>query len=467
MTNSRPNLLLLLTDEQRWDQIGLVNPIVKTPNLDGLAEDGVLFERGYTTNPSCVPSRAAMMTGKYPSQCGSPTYVTYLPNYEHTFMSMLHDAGYHTAVVGKQHFGDTEIDRGYDYEEIVDSHFAPADLGAVAQRNTWFDYLEAEGIKGIDDLVDTLFAHVQRWKADVKYHVDSFVGRRALRWLQEDRPDDQPWFFCASFPGPHSPIDGIGLPHEALYKNTDLDSPHTTAADLQGRPSHQLIAHGTTEPGELNDGQYRQARLGYYANISLIDEQIGRLINCLKTEGLYDNTLIIMVSDHGTYLGEFGKLGKSQCLSEVLMRIPMIIKPPAGGATGKRESSFTNLVDVAATLLSAADVPIPESFAGRDLSKYLQSEDDLNDREQIYMEAGGLRGLRAGDWKITHYQDREYGELYNLAEDPWEKENLWDIPEHHGRRDAMRIAILDEVVRISPRNSTSWNDSTVPPAPAI
>lgn len=467
MTVGRPNLLLLMTDEQRWDHVGGVNPVVKTPHLDCLAADGVLFERAYTTNPSCVPSRAAMMTGKYPSQCGAPTYVTYLPKHERTFMSMLRDAGYHTAVVGKQHFGVTDIDHGYDYEEIVDSHHAPHDLGEVDDQNTWFDYLQAEGVRGIDDLADTLFAHVQRWKADVKYHVDSFIGERALRWLQEDRPEAQPWFFCASFPGPHSPIDGIGLPHEALYKDAVLDAPHTAVEDLGGRPAHQRIAHGTTEPGELDDEQYRQARLGYYANISLIDEQIGRIVSYLKTEGLYDHTLIFMVSDHGTYLGEFGKLGKSQCLSEVLMRIPMIVKPPKGGVTGKRESSFTNLVDVAATLLSAADVPLPDSFAGRDLSRYWQADDDQDDREQIYMEAGQLRGLRKRDWKITHYHDREYGELYDLASDPWEARNLWDDPEHKSRRDEMRVAILDELVRISPHCHTSWNDSTTPSAPMI
>lgn len=467
MTDVRPNLLLLMTDEQRWDQVGLVNPIVKTPHLDSLAGDGVLFERAYTTNPSCVPSRAALMAGKYPSQCGAPTYVTYLPEHERTFMSQLRDVGYHTAVVGKQHFGESNIDRGYDYEEIIDSHFAPADLGAETDRNTWFDYLEDQGVKGLGDLVDDLFSHVQRWKADAKYHVDSFIGDRALRWLQEDRPDDQPWFFCTSFPGPHSPIDGIGLPHEAWYEGVELDVPHTTEADLQGRPSHQLIAHGTTEPGELSQEQYRIARLGYYANISLIDEQIGRLISYLKAEGLYDDTLIIMTSDHGTYLGEFGKLGKSQCLSEVLMRVPMIVKPSSCDVAGKRESSFVNLVDVAATFLSAADEPVPESYAGRDLSHYWQSEDDLNDRESIYMEAGRLRGMRKQDWKITHYHERDYGELYDLASDPWEANNLWDVPEHRGRRDEMRVAILDEVVRISPRCGTSWNDSTTPPAPVI
>ena len=111
-----------MTDEQRFDHLGGVNPSVKTPHMDALAQDGVLFSRAYTPNPSCVPARAALFTGKYPHQCSAPTFITYLPKHEKTFMSYLQGAGYYTAVVGKQHFGGSDIEHGYDYEDIVDSH---------------------------------------------------------------------------------------------------------------------------------------------------------------------------------------------------------------------------------------------------------------------------------------------------------------------------------------------------------
>lgn len=116
----RPNILFIMTDEQRFDAVGYRNPEVVTPNLDALKEDSIDFCQAYTSNPSCIPARAAIFTGRYPSQCGVPGYMSCLPKTETTFMKLLKDGGYHTAVVGKQHFWKSEIERGYDYEDIVD-----------------------------------------------------------------------------------------------------------------------------------------------------------------------------------------------------------------------------------------------------------------------------------------------------------------------------------------------------------
>lgn len=465
--NSRPNILLLMTDEQRFDQLGCVNPIVRTPAIDALAADGVLFCRGYTPSPSCVPARAALATGMYPSQNHAPTFVTYLPDDAKTFTAMLRDSGYFTAVVGKQHFGETKVDRGYLYEEIIDAHLAVADVQARRSENSWFNYLAEQGVRGIADLAEPLFPMVQRWKADPKLHVDSFVGERTMRWLREDRPIDRPWYLCCSFLGPHMPIDGLGLPHERLYDGVEIDMPQTSVDDHAGKPDFQRIPHGTTEPGELTQEQIRLARLSSHANMSLIDEQIGRTIEFLKQTGEYDNTLILFVSDHGDYLGDFGKLGKSQCLAEVLMRIPFIAKPPGGSVRGKREQSLVNLVDIAPTCLAAAGLAKPAQMPGIDLSRYWRTADDLNDRPRIYMEAGRIRGLREGDWKICHYFERAYGELYNLRDDPFERNNLWEDPACRKKRDAMQIALLEELMRISPRHDAPWNHTATPPSPDI
>ena len=122
MSKERPNILFLMSGEQRFDHLCSVNSVLKTPHLDRLAEDGVLFSRAYTPNPSCVPARAGIFTGKYPHQCSSPTFITYLPAHEKTFMSYLQEAGYYTAVIGKQHFGGSEIEHGYDYEAVSYTH---------------------------------------------------------------------------------------------------------------------------------------------------------------------------------------------------------------------------------------------------------------------------------------------------------------------------------------------------------
>ena len=122
----RPNILFLMTDEQRYDAAGWVNSQVHTPVLNRLAGESVWVSRAYTTNPSCIPARAAVFTGRYPSQCGVPGYASCLPKRETTFMKYLQDGGYYTAVIGKQHFWRSEIERGYDYEDIVDEHEPPA-----------------------------------------------------------------------------------------------------------------------------------------------------------------------------------------------------------------------------------------------------------------------------------------------------------------------------------------------------
>ena len=140
---NRPNIIFLMTDQQRFDAMGKVNPVVQTPNLDRLAGESVFFTNGYCTNPSCVPSRAAIMTGKYPSECQVPAFISKLPESETTFMTRLQRLGYYTAVVGKQHFAGSTISRGYDYEMIVDGHFAGysrEDLGAYA------DYLDSHNL---------------------------------------------------------------------------------------------------------------------------------------------------------------------------------------------------------------------------------------------------------------------------------------------------------------------------------
>jgi uncharacterized sulfatase len=113
-----------MNDEQRFDALVRVNPVVKTPHLDQLSKNSLFFSHAYTTNPSCDPVRAAMFTGRYPSQCGAPTYLTYTKETEVTFMRILQQAGYHTAVIGKQYFGKSDIEKGYDYTDIIDQHSA-------------------------------------------------------------------------------------------------------------------------------------------------------------------------------------------------------------------------------------------------------------------------------------------------------------------------------------------------------
>lgn len=460
-----PNILFLMTDEQRFDAVGYVNPRVHTPNLDALARESVVFSRAYSTNPSCVPARAAIFTGRYPSQCGAPTFITCLPPEETTFQALLREAGYHTAVIGKQHFGRTDIDRGYDYEEINDCHAPTADMTALPpDAAPYLHFLHREGFTSRDQLVapDTRFT--RRWIAEPRLHVDDFVGDRARNWLQNRRPASGPWYLCVSFPGPHQPFDGIGLPEAALYNQTDVNPPIGGPDHLADKPPHFrrqldriLARNGESGPNHVTESEARRARVAYYANVTLIDRKIGELLADLKATGDYENTMILFGSDHGDFLGDYGTIYKGQFLSEVLMRIPFLIKPAISNFEGRIENGFVSSIDIAPTCLAAARAPLPSSLAGRDLSAAWCNPGAFERPHAVYMEAQHLRGIRTERYKLVHYAGRDYGELYDLEHDPGECRNLWSHPDLAGTRSALRGKLIDALLRLEPRSEEAWN----------
>ena len=179
MEKGIPDILLLMTDEQKLDTFGYNNSIVKTPNLDGLIQDSIFFTNAYCSNPSCIPSRAAIATGKYPTVCKCPTYISSLPKEEKTFMSMLRESGYRTACVGKQHFAHSEINHGYDFELIVDGH---SPLGDPEKIAPYLAFLQKEGIN-IRECNDDSLILGGIWKEKDDLHIDSFVGQEGKKWL--------------------------------------------------------------------------------------------------------------------------------------------------------------------------------------------------------------------------------------------------------------------------------------------
>ena len=444
---TRPNILFLMTDEHRFDSVGYVNPAVKTPNLDRLAGESVVFENAYSTSPSCVPARAALYTGRYPSQCGAPTYITYLPGTETTFMSRLQKAGYHTAVIGKQHFGETDIRRGYDHEDIVDfENAAPTSYSA---------FLAQAGIKP-KQLRKAAGRFAYTFVQEQRFHMDDFVGEQAKRWFRNGRPQDKPWFLTVSFHGPHQPFDGLGLKYERSYQPEQIALPQTDGSQLAGKPPHfrsqQKLSAGITA------AEIRQMRLSYYSKISMIDDKIGGILEALRATGQYDNTLILFAADHGDFMGDFGLVYKAQYLSEVLMRVPMVAKPPIAGYAGRREKAFVQNFDIAATCLTVAGSAIPPEMAAQDFSKFWLQPETAARRSHCFMDGHSLQGVRDEVWKLVHYRGRPYGELYDLKNDPWEKRNLWDDPAARSIKGELHASLVGHLIATTRRSEAKWND---------
>ena len=334
----RPNIIFIMTDQQRYDTMGCVNSKIITPNLDKLAADSVFFEHGYCSNPSCVPSRAAIMTGKYPSQCEVPAYISCLPETEKTFMKRMKENGYYTAVVGKQHFAGSKIDKGYDFEMIVDAHmpFSPSE-----QLGVYEDYLKEQGLNPKEMYQKTLISGGV-WKADIKHHVDNFIGEKGKEWLENrlsvEENQDKPFFFTLSFPGPHHPYDLEGTKYADMYNLEDMEESESTYEDLEqkGPQFKNMGMYSDIYLKDYTKEQFLRTKRSYYANITLIDEKVGEVIDILKKHNAYDDTVIIYSSDHGDFMGDYGLVEKLQCLEDSLMRVPLFVKPPIAGFSGIR-----------------------------------------------------------------------------------------------------------------------------------
>ncbi|MFI3171185.1 MAG: sulfatase-like hydrolase/transferase [Eubacteriales bacterium] len=456
----RPNIIFLMTDQQRFDTFSCVNEKIITPNLDMIIDNSVMFENAYCCNPSCVPSRAAIMTGKYPSVCEVPAYISYLPDHEKTFMTTLQENGYYTSVVGKQHFAESTIKKGYDFEMIIDGHmpFAPKEtLGVYA------DYLEEQGLNP-DEMYEKSLISGGEWKADIKHHVDYFVGEKGKEWLENRllEEKDQPFFFTLSFPGPHHPYDLAGTKYAEMYKLEDMELSESEYADLdqKGPQFKNMGMYSQIYLKDYTEETFKKTKRSYYANMTLIDEKIGEVVDILKKHDAYDDTVIIYSSDHGDFMGDYGLVEKLQCLEDSLMRVPLFMKPPVKDYQKKCVTEPVVNIDIAATCLELAEAPIDKKLENYTYNAYWDTTKEIKKRDYIYMEAGAIRGVLCDGIKTIHYIDRPYGEMYDLSKDPLERNNLWDNPEYADAKIKGYRCIVDTMYKATPGYDTPWNIGT-------
>ncbi len=458
----RPNILFIMTDEQKVNCIGYNNEDVITPNLDELKKNCINFCNGYTTNPSCVPARAAMFSGKYPSLCGAPAYITPLESNETTFMTRLKNAGYHTAVFGKQHFAGADVEHGYIEETIIDNHYPHFD-----EENAYTRFLKANGFTKNEELLEIDDKFTWKWIADEKFHVDAFVGDNGAKWIKENANMDKPWFFTLSFLGPHQPYNGINLNTESFYDESTFTLPKSTQDDLKDKPKYymdQLIT-GSGNPGimpviDATEDHIRHTLKSYYSTMSFIDQKIGKVIDELKASGQYDNTIIFYTADHGDYMGEYGMFGKGQYLSESLMRVPLLMKPAIKEFEGRDEYRIAYNYDIAPTCLAAAEVAIPKEMTAKSLLPLIKkvdlTQEEIN-HQITYLEASDVRAIIRDNYKLYYYCNREYGELYNLKDDPEERFNLFNNDKYLKVKWELKQLLLDKLIQLGRNSSSPWN----------
>lgn len=382
--NNKPNVLLITSDQQRFDTLGVNgNPLIRTPHLDALAQEGINFQRAYVNNPVCVASHACIQTGRYTHQHGVEYMENVvdatpgLPPWEVTFMERLQMAGYRTAAFGKMHMYPA---KGFDEMCLSGGQGARWDrpfglpLGPSPLGNEYAQWLEERTPGGFAAI------HEQRRTAAYKRYgsavtspiafddyVDTWVTTNTIDFLHRQRDVEQPFFAWCGFLNPHGPLDAPA-PYDTLYDPAQVPLPDTFLADVSDRPSFYAERQRAFRNDPDTD-KLRRMLAYYYGLCTMLDDLCGRLIKTLLDTGLWQNTLIIYTSDHGDMLGDFGMTGKSNFM-EPTIRVPLIVKPPQ--SISRDCSQLVEVMDIAATVLDYAGVPRPESMQAASLRPLIE-----------------------------------------------------------------------------------------------
>ncbi len=426
-SGERPNILLMMTDQQRGDCLGVDgHPAVRTPNLDRIAHEGARFRHAYSSTPSCTPARACILTGQSPWHHGMLGYGKVSTEYPHEMPRMLASAGYRTCAIGKNHFHPQRNSHGYE-KVILDESGRSFSADFRSDYRSWF-WSEAPNLDPDATGIGWNDCTAGEYVLPERLHPTAWTGDTAVRFLRTC-PRDNPFFLKVSFARPHSPYDP---PARYMRQFKDAEIPPASVGDWAERYRSRSSALPSLWHGDLGTSQVRHSRQGYYGSIRFIDDQIGRILETLHTRGLYDNTLILFVSDHGDMLGDHHHWRKCYAY-EGSARVPMLLRWPGGLVAGERGQVRTEVVelrDVMPTVPATAGIAIPDAVDGRSLldpvsgkghgwRAYLDLEHNI-----CYSERNHWNALTDGSWKYI-YQALDGEEfLFDLSNDPHEQRNL-------------------------------------------
>ncbi len=509
-TRTPPNFLFICTDQQRADHTGFGgNPVLETPNLDSLAAGAMVFDRAYVANPICMPNRCTIITGRMPSVHGTRVNGVALRPDTNTFLRVLNSAGYRTSHIGKAHLQNMgyrpELTAELFPPEIEDARIDPFpsgwDLRESIQRfsegpvppvTDFYGYERADIVSLHGDMchghyhwwlreqgVDPRsvqgprnatarcadWGQVYRTALPAELHPTSYVGMRTVAEIEAAAADGRPFFIHASFPDPHHPFTPPGR-YWDLYDPADIplpesfDDPHTTSmpqirevADHRGRPPVSVEYWAPTEH------QFRHAAAAEYGAITLIDEQIGSMLEALRRTGADRDTVVIFTSDHGDMFGDHGLLLKMGIHYQGCLRVPLVIADPRRANPGRSESLVSSL-DLAQTVLELAGLPEFRGMQGHSLVRLLDDPDTevrsalmIEEDEQDDLLGVGMplrmRTLVTPHARLTTYRGMEEGELFDLTEDPLEMHNVFAGSDTADLRCSMTEILAGEMARMA------------------
>lgn len=443
MPDSRPNILLLMTDQQRGDALGIEDhPVLQTPHLDWIGASGFHFTRAYSACPVCVPARRTMMTGQKPATHGAlMNSCDPLPLDTPTLATELRNAGYQTHLCGKKHLQPARRRHGFDEMDFSDSSTARRD-------DDYQRYLASHGI----DIPKASSAHgagandwmVRPWHLDEQFHFTNWVVNCGLDFLSRRDPAC-PFFLKVSTILPHQPNTPPQVYYDR-YLNMDLPKPYVGDwARVFDEPQRGLNPMNTWRIS-VDDQVMHQMRAAYYGSINHISDQYARLLMTLPP-----NTIVLFTSDHGEMLGDHQWLRKRSSF-EPSARIPFLMKFPdeMGISQERKIDQLVELMDVMPTLLDAAGVDIPDTVDGESLMPLLRGETETwrthlhGECCEVPTAGSGMQYIVEGKHKYTWWPGTGDEHLFDLEADPHEMHNLAD-DDHAAELQHFRALLMNEL----------------------
>ena len=426
MGNTAPNILLLMSDQQKASAAGFMgNRIVPTPFLDSLSTEGMVFEQAFSASSICTPSRTSLFTGVHPLVHDVTCHQNRAPYNLPQLSEILQRHGYYTAVAG---------------------HYEP-------QRNLSRGWHEQTEFLERGPLQKSFMAQVSGARADVGWSSGRFgetaqdgnsalLTDRLIRMLDQIESARSPFFLHAAYDAPHPPYFAPP-PYDGIVDPDDVELPPSYERD--GCPEWQTVVRAQLRTEKATESDIRKLLSVYYGMIAYADAEMQRLHAEMEKRGLLENTWIIFTSDHGDFAGEKGMFAKTESLYECLLHVPMFIVPPPGipFPRGERTDELIDTVDLFPTILDMAGIDIPWYAQGHDLCQWVEQRPHL--RDQVFAQVGNYHGflgttfptgmpaagrhpgllMSARTKEFSYVHDPDYGdEAYDLREDPWELRNI-------------------------------------------
>ncbi|MEN3943690.1 sulfatase-like hydrolase/transferase [Prosthecobacter sp. SYSU 5D2] len=441
---AKPDVLVILTDQWSPRYLSWENPQVRTPNLDRIAAEGMIFDRCYTTSPVCMPARVSLLTGQYPHNGGHALWGNSLEYHpapkDGTMFRDIKEAGYTTAQIGKTHWtgggsmrrefaSDEDYHKALGLDHVMDVSGPPS---SAADKGPYGKYLKELGL--LKTVAEDMHERYVRFQylpkanpAPPEHYHDTFVTQKAVEFIH-DQPAEKPLCVVVSLHSPHPPLDAPGE-YATMYDPEELTLPPNVPETY--RREMRMIDHAET----------RKMVANYLGKITLADEHVGRLAAAFQKRGTWDNTLVLFTADHGEMMGAQGQLTKGRFFEESA-RVPLMIRWP-GKVKAGRTKALAQMFDVYPTIVDAI---------GGKLSPYRQavslmpvaSGEKKTVRHVAISEIGTKSPLNimASDERYKWWMEKDQEFLFDLKEDPYEMKNLAADPEHFKALSQMRARML-------------------------